>query len=137
MICFSKERGILLVCLKPKAEETAGAKPTAEVEKREEAEQIRASFSPATKSPSAAPWDELPPDVTLRGAAGQKGRSSAAPDVPSACRRQPSGKEKQPQGQDCALGYAHLPLWAFQLHEHLGYDLSIKGKVRITAVKRV
>lgn len=81
---------------------------------------MQASFSLAAESLSAAPWDEPSSTATLRGAAGRKGGSSAAPDVPGACRRQPSGREKQPQRQDCALGYAHLLLWAFQLQEHLG-----------------
>lgn len=40
LICFFKERGILLDCLKLKLEYTAGVKPTAEVEKREEGEQM-------------------------------------------------------------------------------------------------
>lgn len=96
-----------------------------------------ASFSLVTKSPSAATQNEPPSEVTPRGATGRKGGSSTAPDVPSACRRQPSGRDKQPQGQDRALSYAHLPLWAFQLHKQLGYSLSIKEKVGIKAIKHV
>lgn len=63
LICFSEERGTLLVCLKPKPEVTAGVKPTAEVENWGEGEQMRVSFSPATRSLSAAPGDE-PPHVS-------------------------------------------------------------------------
>lgn len=60
LICFSEERGTLLVCLKPKPEETAGVKPTAEVENWGGRRADVGVFQPGHSVAVCSPWGRAP-----------------------------------------------------------------------------